>query len=296
MVAKRYPIVPRAFQGETRRELLNRRLGGLRKLPRIAARPRDYLERIGVYRAVKSQSGLEGGDPLAQQRWAAVRLPQVLQARLFGAAEPFRSRLSEPAGAIQEGKPFYRNLIASEAYEPESPFLAVALDEQILTTVACYFRSAPLLQSVELIQSLPAANAELQKSQLWHCDNHNDTRILKLFVYLTDVGERNGPLSFLPASASKEIPWTAGHYIPDEVVARHTSLSQTVRFVGPAGSAVLVDTARLFHFGSRCEEPRLTFVAHYNTGFGFRPRQQFGQRLGSVSGRYSAIQRLALGL
>ena len=74
MVAHTYALVPSAFRGEARRELLNRRFGGLRKLPRIAARPRDYLARMAVCRAVQRQPGLEGSDLLPRQRWAPFRL------------------------------------------------------------------------------------------------------------------------------------------------------------------------------------------------------------------------------
>jgi hypothetical protein len=55
---------------------------------------------------------------------------------------------------------------------------------------------------------------------------------------------------------------------------------------------MLLDTARLFHFGSRCERPGITLVAHYNTGFGFLPRA----KQGSIDAMQpTSLQRLALG-
>ena len=281
-------------RGEVRREFMNRRLGTLRKLPRVAARYGEFRARRAAAAALPA--GLPGSESLAGEAWARVDLPGDLLAGLRREAAPRLRELDMPLGEAQEGKTFYRDLLGPEGSRPGSPWMAAALDERLLGTVAAYFGAAAWLQSVELIQSLPSCDARLFRSQLWHCDNNNDTRMLKLFVYLSDVGEENGPLAFLPLSATGRVPWTAGHYLADETIGRFTPLEETIRFTGPAGSAAMVDTARLFHFGSRCRSPRLTFVVHYNTGFGFLPRTDWSPGWAGERSRLSALQRLALGI
>ena len=57
----------------------------------------------------------------------------------------------------------------------------------------------PQLSDVLLTLSRPTENQPLSYSQLWHLD-HDDKRVCKLFIYLTDVRDTaDGPLTFIPA-------------------------------------------------------------------------------------------------
>lgn len=288
--------MPRWFSGEVRREFLNRRLGRLRKLLRVARLPSDYRVRRLAAQALRPAFGRHEVETLVREGWAPLQLPPELLAALRLAAEQRLLDRRALPGRVQEGKDFYRDLLDETAFAPDGPWLGFALDERLLSLVAQYFGAAPCLQSVELIRSQPARpGSPLFRSQLWHCDNNNDTRMVKLFVYLTDVGPEHGPLSFLPEHATARVPWSAGHYLDDRTIARYAQLDQTVRLLGEAGTAILLDTARLFHFGSRCERPRITFVAHYNTGFGFLPRSNLGRKWSIDSTQLTTLQRLALG-
>jgi hypothetical protein len=56
-----------------------------------------------------------------------------------------------------------------------------------------------------------------------------------------------------------------------------------------------MDTASLYHFGSRCEKPRLTFVVHFNSGFSYLPRNKVHRKFSNVNRELSVVQRFALG-
>ena len=68
-------------------------------------------------------------------------------------------------------------------------------------------------------------------------------------------------------------------------------------FTGEPGHALIADTRRLLHSGSRCSEDRLLFVADYTSGFAYSSRTPHHDpwKLGTESDRLSLFQRLALG-
>jgi hypothetical protein len=57
----------------------------------------------------------------------------------------------------------------------------------------------------------------------------------------------------------------------------------------------MTDTQACYHLGSRCQEPRLAYVAYYSSGFGYRPREGSWQLPQSARARLSPLQQLALG-
>ena len=200
----------------------------------------------------------------------------------------------------QEGKKFYKNSIRPEDYEPSTSFMRYALDEETLKTVGGYLGCVPFLQSIELIYSTPIeADKFLHLTHLYHKDKI-DKKIVKLFTYITNVDVKCGPFTFLPLSAIKKAPWYIDKipgFVTDEILSKHVDLSEAVKFMGPAGSAMMADTTKLFHCGSRCQEPRLTFVAHYNSGFSFFPRNSHHVRWkdNGIDYGLSKLQEMALG-
>lgn len=53
---------------------------------------------------------------------------------------------------------------------------------------------------------------------------------------------------------------------------KYVESARVVEFQGEAGSAVFVDTDRVFHCGSRCSKPRLAFIVNYTSGFNYSAR------------------------
>jgi hypothetical protein len=189
-------------------------------------------------------------------------------------------------------KAFFSQLLDDDDRRPHTVFTRFALSDKVLRTTARYLGVAPFLESVELLYSKPIEGPPAQ-SQQWHKDR-TDRRIIKVFVYINDVTPRHGPLSLLPRSESARVPEFLFHYLTDEQMAKYADLSRVVALTGTAGTTILIDSQTSYHLGSRCQEPRLAYVAYFSSGFGYRPREtrwSVGPELQSLS----PLQRYALG-
>ncbi|MDQ3071185.1 MAG: phytanoyl-CoA dioxygenase family protein [Acidobacteriota bacterium] len=175
-----------------------------------------------------------------------------------------------------QSKDFFKTLNAAAGLTRESAAVRLALDPRVIATAMAYFGEVPYLLSIDIIKSVRTASApNWKKSQLWHKD-HNDSRLLKLFIYLNDVDAGNGPFTFVPArfGAQQRMPYHPVHK-RDDVVARHLGTGDFQQdVIGPAGTAFLIDTAKLLHRGSRIETDRhrLVYVATFTTFAQLVPR------------------------
>jgi hypothetical protein len=205
-----------------------------------------------------------------------------------------RRKLADARALPQSrNKAFFSQLLGPADLDPGGVFLRFALNEKLLGTTARYLGVAPFLESVELLYSKPIEGPPAQ-SQQWHRDR-TDRRIMKVFVYAVDVTPRNGPLSLLSRPDSDRVPESLFHYIPDEQMARYVGPERTIALTGGAGSTIMIDTQACYHLGSRCQEPRLAYVAYYSSGFGYRPRESSWTVAPEALARLSPLQRLALG-
>ena len=81
------------------------------------------------------------------------------------------------------------------------------------------------------------------------------------------VSVENGPLTFLPASASKTVfrslqdPYAR---VRDEEVFKAVSPRTEVKILGEAGDGTLVDSSRCYHYGGRTKKnDRLVVMIQY---------------------------------
>ena len=98
-------------------------------------------------------------------------------------------------------------------------------------------------------------------SQLFHVDPEGLTQV-KFFINVFDVGDDEGPFTFIPADDTARIIRDVnvlrqqqglahqGRYLDEEITAVGAS-SAIVRVTGSGGSGVAVDTSRCLHMGSR---------------------------------------------
>ncbi|ARV59002.1 hypothetical protein BZZ01_10455 [Nostocales cyanobacterium HT-58-2] len=96
------------------------------------------------------------------------------------------------------------------------------------------------------------ANGIQIKSRLWHRD-HEDRRMLKIFVYLNDVNDEGGPFQYIPQDLSKlstQILKYKHSTIRDEVMQSVVSTSHWKSCLGSAGTVIFADTGSIFHRGS----------------------------------------------
>jgi hypothetical protein len=83
----------------------------------------------------------------------------------------------------------------------------------------------------------------------WHMDI-DDRRMLKIIVYLNDVGDGCGSFEYLDPDAShhaaRSFRYSAGH-VADEAMARVIPRSDWGQVTGPRLTSIFVDPRRLFH-------------------------------------------------
>jgi hypothetical protein len=262
----------------------------LSKPLRIARAYKEYAIRRSLASDVES---LESYDvtTLADQGYLRITPPQDRIAELLPAA---KRKLEETQSLPQyRSKAFFSQLLSRSDLDLSSVFMRFALHERLLRTTARYFGVAPFLESVDLLYSKPVGGAPTA-SQQWHKDR-TDRRIIKVFVYITDVTSRHGPLSLLPRAESSRVPEYHYHYLSDKTMARHVPLEKTVALTGEAGTTIMIDSETCYHLGSRCEEPRLAYIAYYTSGFGYRHREASWSVNADQAGRLSPLQRYALG-
>jgi hypothetical protein len=175
-------------------------------------------------------------------------------------------------------KPFYFNMLRRQDMAEFPEITGFATGTGILPVLADYYGLLPELSHAAIFLSgfldssprygdpgwTPAG------SQKWHWDN-GDPRHVKLFVLLDDVGAEDGPLTFLPAPASRRIRIQSGRrfmtspFKRDEEMVPWLNSRDVIRLTGKAGTAALLDTSRCLHQGSRCRagRRRLAFSLHY---------------------------------
>ncbi|GLR85460.1 hypothetical protein [Bradyrhizobium iriomotense] len=179
-------------------------------------------------------------------------------------------RLNELAGKQKLGhKSFWVSLLDEDlvngAFATDHPFVRYAMQPAALRIIGDFMHDLPQLSDVLLTLSQPTPNQALSYSQLWHLD-HDDKRVCKLFIYLTDVRDSaDGPFTFIPAGPSKPFRNTIKSHMSDAQVFAKTGPNVVKEMIAPRLSSFIVNTARCLHMGSRIlsEHNRLLYTATY---------------------------------
>ena len=112
------------------------------------------------------------------------------------------------------------------------PHLLAAIGSApVLRRVAAYLGCTPTLSSLGVRRS--QASAAPASVQHWHRD-YDDWHTVKLFVYLSDVGEEDGPFQFVPGSHLERGTVRAEQYTEQRV-------GSAVAMLGPAGTTFMAD-------------------------------------------------------
>jgi hypothetical protein len=128
----------------------------------------------------------------------------------------------------------------------------------------CYFHSLP--------------DGKETGIRLWHLDRE-DRRMIKIGIYVTDVGEADGPLQIVSRSASRRLEPKAYRYKPfthEELVRRlePAAISTEITTVtGLAGTVIFMDSAQHLHRGSPPTAQARSAI--YYSYFGRPPRHPF---------------------
>jgi Phytanoyl-CoA dioxygenase (PhyH) len=170
-------------------------------------------------------------------------------------------------------KTFNVELLGSEVeFDPDSIFAQFALNETFIQIANAYFGMLVKLRYYNVWQTF-ATNAAARESQLWHFDRE-DNYILKIFLYLNDVGEGAGPFTYAPKTHRKGLLWgKQPEYSLEKNVMRSTDEQMSavvprehwVKGIGKKGTIIFADT-RGFHKGGEARtDDRLMFTAMFTS-------------------------------
>ena len=207
--------------------LLTRKVGDRRVEPRL----------LGSFSFVANSAGRIGRNPA---------VASVADSKL--------ARLNELKGKQQLGhKSFWVSLLDEDlvdgAFATDHPFVRYALQPGVLRIMGDFMHELPQLSDVLLTLSQPTENKPLSYSQLWHLD-HDDKRVCKLFIYLTDVRDtKDGPLTFIPAPSSKPFRNTVKSHMSDDKVFAKVDRSAVKEIVAPRLSSFRSEERRV---GKEC--------------------------------------------
>jgi hypothetical protein len=162
------------------------------------------------------------------------------------------------------------DLLAATRYEEAPAFFDIALSDEMLQLAATYMGEIPVLAKPRLWWTKPDADNP-GGPQLFHIGARARpvvVRQAKFLIAMSDVDEDSGPFTFLPLKISDEIvraiDYEMGEEVPDEVIFRYAKPSDVTRFVGKAGTGIMIDTSRCFHFGRRLQtKERLMLMIQY---------------------------------
>ena len=195
---------------------------------------------------------------IGPQGYLVLRPQDELHSRAVATAGKIMAARSQFQGYSLEDYKFLRNLLYLQDLDRYPEILQYGLSEQIVATVSRYLGQLPIMPFVLIWRSTPT-RTPLAESQLWHLD-HSDTKQVKIFVFLEEVTEENGPLVLIPAPRSQKLRqqlrynWREKRRVSDARISELINLDDVVRMTGPKGTVVLVDTSRCFHHGSRLQK------------------------------------------
>lgn len=153
----------------------------------------------------------------------------------------------------------------------DDPWLRLGVSDRMLDVVNSYFGLWSKLTYVDLWYTPPAEpGVERVSSQRWHRD-YNDARLVKVFIYLTDVDEDTGPLEFVMGSTpngeyGNVWPWrpvSNDLYPPEDEFERRIPKSAQVALTAPEGSMIFCNTSGFHRGGFATEKPRNVWVYNY---------------------------------
>ena len=168
------------------------------------------------------------------------------------------------------GHPFV-NLMNAEDITTTNPILQKAFSKEVFDPAADYFGGQVTLDSIQFLFSWPT-NGQLRASQQWHKD-FGDSKSFHAIFYLKDVTEiKDGPFVFVDKKNTKRIRWSPFiRRISDKQFLKELGDGEVKYFYGKSGESVFVDPAACYHFGSRCENPRLALFITFNSSRPFVP-------------------------
>jgi Phytanoyl-CoA dioxygenase (PhyH) len=257
-----------------------------RRPPELNDEARRVLADVDRDGLAVSNIGDLTGDPTLLERLQeeAYRLESFRTEELEGR----RARIAEGNIGGPKYKEFVMELLDSRrpVIEPGGLLAGTALDVQLRGVADGYYGMRTRVADINFWRNLPTPLPP-RSSQLWHRDLPEDFFILKLFVYLEDCGEKNGPFTYLAGTHGKgdrrfELPAQDDGQTKrssDDALGEAGVLDRMRVCTGRAGSVVFADTIGYHKGGWVQEKGRLLFHVLYSSKAA-HPNRQLGLPIG----------------
>ena len=186
------------------------------------------------------------------------------------------------SAAVQRAVDAFSDSSAGKAYivrqHPEiarltlaDPLLRLAIHQNVIDVVNAYCGMWMRLHYVDSWYTIPLDKSRPRlASQNWHRD-YEDRRLVKVWLYFSDVADDCGPMEYIPGSRRGNGPYSQlwrRHfelYPPSEAVDAKIPAADRVSCTGPRGTMVFCDTTGLHRGGYATRGARLfstwTFVS-----------------------------------
>ena len=175
--------------------------------------------------------------------------------------------------ALNKDKPFLSySMGKGSIIDLSNPLIQFSLNPRILQIVNSYLSLFARLTYFELATTNLVKNNDKPKgSQRWHRDPALH-RLCKVFVYLTDVEEENGPFKYIEQSQtngkfSKIFPQRQfgrhGFYPPNGEVEKKISQDKLRSCKGKKGTVIFCDTTGLHKGGYALVKKRIMYTSTY---------------------------------
>jgi hypothetical protein len=229
---------------------------------RYAARLARHADRVPTL--APEQSGIVAE---MRERGVAVR-PIDPPADVLACAD----RLTDLLRHRTTGEPCAKATPAELAVDPT--LFLFGLTPNMLDVAECHLGLPPRFLGVEVKRELvdSADGGKHETVRRWHLD-HEDRRMFKVIVYLSDVDDAAGPFGYVERSNTERIRQLAKHHhdaVADDAMSTVVPREDWQRATGPRLTAVYADTGQVFH---RVFPP--TATERYSVTFAYSSRSPY---------------------
>ncbi|MDJ0680514.1 MAG: response regulator [Xenococcaceae cyanobacterium MO_167.B52] len=141
------------------------------------------------------------------------------------------------------------------------------LEERLLNIIENYIGLPLLFQGADLRRDI--ANGSVKGVRQWHLDI-DDERMVKVIVYLNNVGNSGGPYEYIPRSWTRDIAkscnYTSG-FVNDNEIAEIVPFDGWKTCAAEAGTIIITDPCNVFHRAKPAKRSRYSITFGYTSRF-----------------------------
>jgi hypothetical protein len=259
----------------------------------------EALDRDGIVLSSLEELGLAELAPQMQKEAATIKDRWVNDAAF---REQILGELESKTVAKGAKKtfllPLYGGGWITPTLEIHNPYITFSLSDTVLSIASAYLHLVPRFDLFNLSETV-LTSADAKFSQRWHRDPE-DKRLLKIFIYLSDVEEEGaGPFMYVRGSNEggkyrnlfpQQFP--QGSYPDTAALESAVNPADMVKCFGKAGTVIFCDTSGLHRGGFSTTKERMMFTAGFVPGTSTQPRKF---RMSAIdSETLSPLQKAAL--